>query len=480
MKLIDLKDKFSNNESFVLLLGSALLSIFSFLITIILSRNLPITIYGELKQILLYGNLIITFATAGFSQAIYYYLNRSDYRFSHNLFVKQIRIFQGVLLVIFCFFFLTFYVYFRNLFFFNFTDLSAVLIFILFSGFAVIDLNLSIYYRKFPLFLMVNGLIQIIRAAIFLVLSFTESSITYILLTNAVLQVINVICNKIILKEKYFGERAWAINFSVQKKIIAYALPLFLSNISSFFIANTGKFILIFNSNNPTNFAILSNVTFDVPFIGNVYLSFFTIALPSMISAFENKDFNKLLYIRFEYIRKVTILILPISIAIIIWHKDFITIFFGKSYSDFSYLFSIYSLIGILRICSHHDILLSTNHTKAIFYFQFVELIAQIFLSLFLYNIFGIKGLVIATVLINYVYILLVNIWSARILNVGFGVLFPFSFLTKQLLVHIFSALFFKLIFNRFLPTSSFLFPLLLWIIFVLIINREHFRKYLT
>ncbi|WP_017259223.1 MATE family efflux transporter [Pedobacter arcticus] len=481
MKIKRLLKKISKDEGFSLILGNSLLSVFSFLILIILSHNLSIGIYGKLREILLYSGLIIQFSTAGFSQTIYYYLNVKACLEERKLIVKQVRIFQIILLctsVSILAFILTTYL--SNESKLSLIDWLSIITYIFFSGLSVIDLNLALVYGKYVRYIKYNIIIQAGRCILLLVLTSFSMNLTYILVLNAVMQAIIGLANWAVLKDDFFGAKSWNFDLNLQKTLISYALPLFFSSISSFLIANTGKFIVSLESNNLANFAVFANVTFDVPFLANIYISYFTIALPAMIMAYQNKNDGEVIQLRFKYILKVVNVIFPVSIAVVVWHKDFIGLFFGNSYVQYSYLFAIYSLVGLLRVCSHHDILLATNRTKFIFYFQFAELIFHVLLSLVLYKYLGVLGLVFAVVITSYLYVILVNIYSAQILNVSILKLFPYLTIFKDLVVFGISAFALQRIFDYFTPTFSFYISITIWFLFVLLIKKQSIEKYLT
>ncbi|MBK0383042.1 hypothetical protein I5M32_08730 [Pedobacter sp. SD-b] len=474
-------EKVVRNEGFSLVLGNSLLSVFTFLSLVILSHNLSPGIYGKLREILLYAGLIIQFGSAGFSQTVYYYLNLESFYSKRETLIKQVRIFQIILLTVSLIIFATiFIVFFKNQNGLNLTEILSIGLYVLFTGFSVIDLNIALVYKKYLPYIKYNIVIQILRCTLFLIFTYLSMDLTNILLLNAVIQIFITAVNWMILESSFMGVKSWRIDVVLQRNLMNYSTPLFFSTISSFFIANTGKLILSLNNASPINFAVFTNVTSDVPFVGNVYLSYFTIALPGMVLAFQKKNYQELIKLRFDYISKVIDIVLPLSVAIVVWHKELISIFFGNIYANYSYLFAIYSMIGLLRVCSHHDVLLSSNKTKYIFYFQFVELILHVILSMILYHYLGILGLVIATVITNYTYIFLVNVYSARVLKTNVFAMFPYFIIFKNTLILCISAIFLSCIFDKIMPKSSFYVSITVWAVFILLIKKKSIRSYLT
>ncbi len=473
-------EKIKSDEGFSLVIGNSLISVFSFLALFIISHNLTPDVYGEFREIILYSTLAIHFSTAGFAQTIYYFLNNENYSELKGLLIKQARILQitSIIIILFITGFSTLFLI-QNSRNYHFTDYSAVIIYVIFASFSVVDINIAILCKRYLKYFKYNVLVHSLRCVSFLIISIFSNNLTFLLSANAFFQILITVVNRSILRENYLGTKEWKINIPIQKKMFNYTAPLFMTGIMGYLIMNTGKFVVSIKDADIVNFSIFANVTFEVPFLANVYISYFTIAMPAMMIAYQTKNMENLLEIRRKYTVKVAQIIIPLSLAVIVWHEHLIRLFFGNTYAEYSYLFAIYSTIGILRVCSHHDILLITDKTKDVFYFQVIEFLFHIVLSFALYNRYGLLGLVIATVITNYLYITVINIYSARVLKAKVSMLFPYLFILKEGFLFGVSAIVFRVVFDRLIPQYSFYFSTLLWAVFVVIIKRKELKKYL-
>lgn len=462
---LNLKYKLSN--SWILLIGNGSVTVLNFVFVSILSHNLSPTIYGVYREIFLYANLFVTFCVAGFAQTLYYFLNK---RQSNQL--NIIGLTRLLLVFIqFVVFVTLLFVVFINPIYIPVKIGYNLLLFILYCFFTtltLIDVNLAIFYKKHLWVILSNIALLIVK--LILLLNLTYLSITSILILSALTQVSVFVINQLLLGKFYWGVISLnkRLNYLTLKQILSYNIPLGLSVLLGFLTANTDRFILSLYNVAPTTFAVLSNVAFEVPFIANIYTSFFTIALPLMITKYNNKDIIGFLNARFSYIKQVTLLVFPIVIGFIIWHNNFILFAFGANYLPLAFLFAIYCINSLMRVCSHIDILLATNNTKYISYIQFVEFFLRLILSYFLFYNYGLNGLIFASVITNCLYVFTVNYISAKLLNVSLVKLFPYQYLVKHLLVIFGLALLIKTIFNVYLENINWLLNLLVYAITVL------------
>lgn len=418
-------------ESWLLFFGNSVLIGLNFLIFSVFSHQLSLVDYGALRELLFYVNFILVLGSSGISQAIYYFLNKYNQLNNQLLIIKQFRFLQLLILAVLIPIFLIFY----------YLDLSSTLnlasyiylfIYISFSLVTIIDLNISLIYKKFPLFIFFNSLIIIVKFVIIFLFA-SKLTLNQILLVLSLFQFLLFAINYLIFVKIYFGFGKVSLMDKGFIEIKKYLFPLTIGLIFSFLIGGTDKFLISFFKSSPEQFAILSNVSFEIPFLSNLYLSFFTISFPLMVKAYQENDINKLLKNRFNYIKNISHFVFVIIIGVMVWHKEIFGLIFGQKYVNYSYLFAIYSSTGLLRFCSHHDVLLTTGKTNKIMKYQIIELIIHFIISAILFYFFQLTGLVVATVITCYLYIFLINIQNAKILKTSLLHILPYKFLLKNL-----------------------------------------------
>jgi O-antigen/teichoic acid export membrane protein len=456
----------TKKDSWLLLAGNILLASINFLIISVLSHNLSPVDYGLLREVLLYTGLLLSVGSAGFSQTLYYLLNREDYKYKADIIVKQIRILQ--LAILLCLISLILILYLEGLFkYLYLNDLLYIILYITFLIITCVDLNLSIVNKKVEKYIIMNALLLIVKLFVFWLLAIKDFSISYYIFALCFFQGCMFLGNYGLLKSNYFGVKNWMINSEIISLILKYSFPLFLTSIFAFLMYNTDKFIISFFAETKKEFAIISNISFEAPIISTIYLSFFTISLPYMIKAFDKGDFEQVLSERFDYIFKVAKIILPVVVSFIVWSNDYMVLIFGATYKEYGGLFSIFSTISLLRFCSHHDIFLATNNTSYILFYQIIELVFQVILSISLYYFFDLLGLIIASVITNYGYMFFVNLKSSKILKVKFKDILPFAFLIKRVVTLSISAIIVKYVFENIFTNIFWMIPLIIWLLII-------------
>lgn len=438
--------KFKLSNSWILLIGNGSITILNFIFVAILSHNLSPSIYGEYREIFLYLSLLITTSVAGVAQTLYYFLNKVEQTTQKLYVIAQIRfliiaiqislifiiaiIFNSKLLTI-------------NISILNYLYLS---IYAFFAAVTIIDINLAIILKKNTRLITTNAFWILFKIFLIIYLKKTNINLGSIFLVSAFIQFAIFFNNYLVLGKNYWGKFCSnrKENVLVLKDILKYNIPLSLSVIIGFLIINTDRLIMFLNNGDSIRFAGLSNVAFEVPLIGNIYGAFFSMALPLMVKSYQKNEIIFFLKTRFEYTKQVAILVFPVVVCFIFWHKEFIVLAFGYKYQNLTFLFAVYNLIGLLRFCSHHDILLVTKNTRYIFYFQVIEFAFHVIISFILYHFFDIYGLIYASVITNYMYMIAINFLSAKLINTSIKNILPYGFLIKQLFICLAIAFFAK------------------------------------
>jgi|GEM_PF-5721068 len=439
MKIVKFfKNNTTLSNSWILLIGNGTITLLNFVFISILSHNLPQNIYGNFREIFLLLNLLITAGAAGFAQTLFYFLNQTRNSNQKLYIIAQIRylliVLQLILLLVAAAVFL---IQPSSLSGFTLVDFVSIGIYVAFTSITIVDINLAIVFKKSKALIFSNILWLSLKIIFLFYYKNLGITLSIIVMLMALTQILICINNQFIIGKNYWGKitELKVFNAEIILKLLKYNVPLGLSTLIGFLILNTDRFILYLNSGNPNKFATLSNVAFEVPLIGNIYGAFFTMALPVMIKSYQKNDITSFLKARFDYTKNVAVLVFPIVIGFMVWHSEFVNFIFGENYNKLSYLFFFYSFISLLRFCSHHDILLATHNTKYIFYLYIAELFFHILLSWFFYTSFDLKGLIFASILTNYIYMIVVNMLSARLIGVSIKNIFPYVFLLKQLII---------------------------------------------
>lgn len=110
---------------------------------------------------------------------------------------------------------------------------------------------------------------------------------------------------------------------------------------------------------------------------------------------------EELLELWYKGIRKVSLVVLPLTIMFIVIAYDFVTVLFGQEYEAAVIPFQIYSLIILMRVTYYGSILQAYGDTKGVLYVSLNLLVANIILSVPFTLMWGINGAAFSTLLAN-------------------------------------------------------------------------------
>ncbi len=443
-----------NRASLFLLAGNAIVTIVNFLIIAFFSHKLSIEINATYRQLFMFLALGSAFGNAGFAQAIYFQLNKTQKIFSDFEIIST-----GRFLLFSSAFFTTGLAYFLMPAFINnfsnpeFNKIAWLGLGILF--FTIIqasDFSIYLYKQKVKRYFLVSISAVILKLIIAYYLYTTGFDIVYFVISILFISAFTFFYSLLILR----GKTAF-FNFSIKnqqvKQQIVYALPIGLAIIAGLWMTQIDKLVLNYYIHDLRSFVVLSNGSIELPFLSTLYVSFSMIAMPMMIKAYENGEINRLLEERNSYIKMIATVIIPVTIALIFWSDKIILLAFGSEYQDSAPLFALFSTILFSRICSYQDIILLTGRTKYLTYIQGIELFFHFLITVFFISNFGIMGAPIASVITHYLYVLVISSISANLLKISPLRLIPLNFILSIFAVGAVSILPFVFI-HQFLEVS--------------------------
>lgn len=428
----------SNRKSFLLFAGNGLVTLINFCILSFLSHQLPVETYGTYRQLLTFINLAVSIGSLGFAQAIYFQLSKADLSLQQqydSINANRFLVIAGSIITVLAMLLGQFY--FRKEF--NNPEFDKLLLYAFgiafFNVFQSVDVNVSLAIHRYKRCLGASLVMFAFRLAWIVYCRYQhwelESYMRGILLSGVAYSVFI----QATLYADQLSKMQFRIDFQLVKEQLQYGLPIGLGVVFGVIMLNTDRIVLMYFIKDVKAFAILANGAFEVPFLSNYYLSFYTLALPLMIRAYEQQDWKAFFKARHDYIRQVAPIIFPAALVFILWSDVIITTIFGAAYAESAAIFSIYTLCFFVRFCSHHDVFTATGKNAQLIWLQSVEVLFNIVLMFFLVGRFGMIGAPIATVITLYLYIAATAYYSEKISGTGFRSLFPLRFLGKVLLL---------------------------------------------
>lgn len=409
----------SNKEAMLLYVGNSFITLSSFLIIALLSHFLPIETYGIYRLIITISTLAITLGSLGFANALYYYLSSANFsQYQSKINSNRMGLIIMSMITLFLMKLISFF-FFEKLAGFQLAQYQWVIAGIVAIGILQAnELHIFLINKKIKVYLVITLSVIILRIASLFIAYYQHWSLLDLLNLHLMWSFISLLVNQILIN-RFNQIRQLQINWKEIFEQFQYGFPIGLGLFFGVVLINADRIMLSAFYPDPAQFAILSNGNFEVPIITQFYISFSTIALPMMIEAYKQKDFQQFFQIRSKYQQEIMMILFPIVFALINWSGPIIRIIFGQNYIESAALFAVFASSFFIRFTSHHDVFLASNQTKYISIIQGIELIFHLILTYVLLNKFGMIGASYAYLITNIFYFIFTSYYSAKIMGVG-------------------------------------------------------------
>jgi len=238
-------------------------------------------------------------------------------------------------------------------------------------------------------------------------------------------------------------------DFNLIKNQLTFGFPLGVTAIIGVVYKSTDS-IMISNLLSVSDYAIYRNGAFEIPFLATLYSSIGAIVLPSISKLFHKKKFHDILVLKRRIISNTFAIIFPMVLFISYYSNDLITTYLSAKYVDSAAIFSIFSLLLLVRINDYEDILIVAKKGRIILYIYLVAFFINLLMNYILIIKIGVLGAAISTVLTMFlISIISINI-SSKIIGYSFSDFFNFSKIFKTARIFIISFVCF-LFMNNFL-----------------------------
>ncbi len=179
----------------------------------------------------------------------------------------------------------------------------------------------------------------------------------------------------------------------------------------------------------------------EIPIIPTIAYSVASVMMPLFVSSHLKGDKAEILSLWFKSIKKVSLIVLPLTILLLIIAEDLIAVAFSENYMAAAIPFRIYTLILLHRVASYTSLLKAVGETKFITYSAIFMTAINLALNFPFIMMWGVAGPPTATLVANifsWGYILL-KIRTA--LGINLSEVFPFRIYLKTLMLAILSAI---------------------------------------
>jgi O-antigen/teichoic acid export membrane protein len=99
----------------------------------------------------------------------------------------------------------------------------------------------------------------------------------------------------------------------------------------------------------------------QVPVIGTIAYSVGAAYTPELVKHFQAKDPQGALALWQKSIHKVSLIVLPVTMALVVGAEELVTLLFTKDYSDAASVFRFYSVLTFLRVASYGNVIVAAG-----------------------------------------------------------------------------------------------------------------------
>jgi O-antigen/teichoic acid export membrane protein len=392
--------------SLLIALNQSFVALFFIGIDFLFSKELSIENFGRWKRVIFLINLIIPILSFGISEGYKYYVakeNKNKWMFANTFFIYTLLSFAFLVIVLLL----------------NISDLFQLidlkeyyLLSILFPlayfvfvinktlRYAFINSSQIVLHTKITLYgFLFFGLILL---GVFLFFDYFKSYYLYLGIILFIL-IYLIPIPSLLYKGKFIITFKW-MDKSFFIKVLQQGLPLYLATFIGTLTLNTGS--LIVNAFEDTKtFAIFSVGAIEIPIFAMLSAAFSQKIYPDLVRLVSNNENDTAKKIWMKTTLQVSYITYPLIILLMFFAKDIVYLIYSPKYEESVFLFKTYLLLGIFRNNYYGALITAAGRTKFITFYAVITLVVNAILSLMLYYIFGISGVVfgtlIATVLIN-------------------------------------------------------------------------------
>lgn len=403
--------------------------------SMLLSRFRTLTEYGTYSQLIVIVTLMVSVFSLGLPNSTNYFLARADTREEKREFLSVFY----TLCTLLCMLMATVAPFVAPLFS-RYFDNPHILDYIYFlaiypwTQLTVSNIsNVLVVYNKTVKLLtvnIINAAVSVVAIIIVQLLSLDFSAYMKLFLSGEI--AISIWIYAIVYRLE--GSIKPTIKKRWLREILVYSIPIGFASLISTINIEIDK-LMIGNFFDTETMAIYTNSAKELPFY--VFATALTaVILPQITIELKRKEIKRVISLWSKAVELSYLVIAFCVMACIVFAPQIITILYSEKYLAGVSVFRIYSLSLILKTTYFGMILNASGKTKFVLYSSIISLILNCVLNYSLFLFFGIIGPAIATVVSISVIAVFQLQYSAKILNVGFCEIFPWSKLAKITLLN--------------------------------------------
>lgn len=367
--------------------------------TMVLSRTLTLAEYGTYSQ----GNLVISLVTSmtvlGLTDASNYFFNRGEYgkRFISNILYIEVAVglVTAVAIVVFN---EQIGLYFGN------DAVAGLALFLalrplLSNALATLQVVI-ISLGKSKMLAVRNLIVSVVKIFVVCFVGFVYKSLSVIFIAYLLIDTLNVVWFLAIYIQDVGWPQIRDFDIGAIKTILRFSLPLAVSVFVSAYSRQMAN--LIVGALKPTEeYAIFANCSAQLP-LDFISASFMTVLMPILTRNIAGRDIGGARDVYTDYLQIGYLLVWPFAACLVVVSPECVTLLYGEKYISGWPVFAIYLLTYATTFFSSTLVLTAGGKTRTVMAIAVLSLIAN---GLFCYVaclFFGIFGVAIASVIVNF------------------------------------------------------------------------------
>lgn len=398
-----------------------LVRVITALISIIMAKLLAVyfttdeyAIYSQAMLIATTGSSVIIL---GLTDATNYFFNRENSTQRRDSYIATIFIVQillGVILAVcVCVFSHQIAVYFNN------PEIVGVIPYVAFMPLFTNLMNmlqiLFVSAKKAKVLALRNFIISIIKVSYVIVVCLFVKDIKYILMCLFFVELLTTVYMFVFVHKKVCKFEFSNFSTKLIKSIFVYSIPMAGYIVTNSLSRSMDK-LVIARLADTSSYAVYSMVSKELPF-DMLTAAFVTVLIPYITRYVNFEDYASAAAAFSRYIQISYLITWPIGVAAIINCNDLLVFLYDDKYASGIIVFVIYIIVDMIRFANVSLVFSAKARTKELLVYSCSALIANVFLNILLYKLFGIIGPAIATVIVMFVVNSIMIVRSSKLIN---------------------------------------------------------------
>lgn len=176
-------------------------------------------------------------------------------------------------------------------------------------------------------------------------------------------------------------------------KMLHQGIPLYMATFIGLATINLGKAIVTMFEDDKA-FAIFSVGALEIPVFAMLSAAFSQNIYPVLVRLINSNEPEKAKTLWLQTTKKVSFITYPLVLVLMLFSREIIFFIYNAEYNDAVVLFQTFLLISLFRNNYYGAILAASGKTKYITLYSVLVLVLNAVLSISLYYVYGIKGVV--------------------------------------------------------------------------------------